>query len=177
MLICALPWATKGTVMPSRDLGTAALLVIACAVSMPAVVDAASLRMVIQIHPDLEKRCIDVPYSQFVVGMRLQMWDCNNGNAQTFVYDEQEQSLKIGGLCVESWGRGDPQDAVGLGVCNGNARQHWRMAAFKEYYQIVGVNNLCLELRSHVKANSAALDIYNCDVIPQRLWTLVEAPR
>ena len=97
--------------------------------------------------------------AQFVPGMRLQMWDCNNSAAQTFSYDDTNQQLTIGNLCVESWGRGDPQDAVGLGSCNGGANQHWRMVASKDYYQIIGINNRCLELRYGLKDNGAALDI------------------
>ena len=34
--------------------------------------------MTIQSHSDLGAKCIDVPYAQFLRGMRLQMWACNN---------------------------------------------------------------------------------------------------
>jgi len=47
----------------------------------------------------------------------------------------------------KSGGLGDPQDAVGLGACNGGANQHWRMVVSKDYYQIIGINNRSLELR------------------------------
>jgi len=133
--------------------------------------------MVIQSHPDVGARCIDVPHGQIVRGMHLQMWNCNNGAAQTFSYDDTNQQLTIGNLCVESWGRGDPQDAVGLGSCNGGANQHWKMVASKDYYQIIGINNRCLELRYGVKDNGAPLDMMDCDANrAQRLWALIEAP-
>ena len=141
---------------------------------------AATYRMVIQSHPGVGGKCIDVPYGQFVRGMRVQMWDCNNINnamAQAFSYDEARQQLTIGNLCVESWGRGDPQDAVGLGSCNGQANQRWKMVASNEYYQIIGINNRCLEVRYGVKENGAPLDLMDCDATrPQRLWALLEAP-
>jgi hypothetical protein len=105
------------------------------------------------------------------------MWACNNGVAQIFFYDETSQQLTIGNLCVESWGRGDPQDAVGLGSCNGQTNQRWKMVASKDYYQIIGINNRCLELRYAVNDNGAPLDIQDCDVgKPWRMWALIEAP-
>jgi len=80
-------------------------------------------------------------------------------------------------MCVESWGRGDPQDAVGLGRCTGKANQRWRMVASGDYYQVIGINTKCLELRYGVKENGAPLDIMDCDANrAQRLWALVEAP-
>jgi hypothetical protein len=150
------------------------------AAAMPAVAQQPApqaYRMVIRAHAGAGGRCLDVPFAHFAVGMRLQTWDCNNGAAQVFVYDMQSQELKIGSLCVESWGRGDPQDAVGLGACNGAAQQHWRMMESKDYYQIIGINNRCLELRYAVKDRGAALDITDCDANkPWRLWALIEAP-
>jgi hypothetical protein len=155
-----------------------AVFVLAGAAFMPAPAPAATLRMVIQSHPDVGARCIDVPNAQLVPGMRIQMWDCNNTVAQTFSYDDTNLQLTIGNLCMESWGRGDPQDTVGLGSCNGQANQHWKIVASGNYYQIVGVNGLCLDIRYGVKENGTPLDIYTCAAAPvvQRLWALVEAP-
>lgn len=154
-----------------------AVSTIFCAALTSTNAPAAALRMVIQSPPDVGGKCLDVPNYQFVPEMRLQMWNCNNSVAQTFSYDDINQRLTIGNLCVELWGAGDPQDAVGLGACNGGANQHWRMAASKDYYQIIGINNRCLTLRNAVKDNGAALDIMDCDAgIPQRLWALLEAP-
>jgi hypothetical protein len=100
-----------------------------CAALTSTNIPAATYRMVIQSPPDVGGRCIDVPNSQFVRGMRVQLWDCNKTIAQTFSYDDTNQQLMIGDLCVESWGRGDPQDGVGLGSCSGQANQHWKMTA------------------------------------------------
>src|SRR3974390_1812503 len=79
---------------------------------------AATLRMVVQSHPSLGGKCIDVFNRQILPGMPVQMWDCNNGLTQTFSYDETSQQLMIGNLCVESRGQGHPQDPVGLGSCD-----------------------------------------------------------
>ena len=53
-----------------------------------------------------------------------------------------------------------------------------KMVAVKDYYQVVGVNNRCLELRYQIKDDGAPLDIQDCDAgRPYRLWALVEAPQ
>jgi hypothetical protein len=157
---------------------SAVLFVVLCAVLLPAIANAATYRMKIQSHPDLGGRCLDVPNGQFTRGMRVQMWDCNNSAAQIFSYDDTSEQLKIGNLCVESWGRGDLQDAVGLGSCNGGANQHWKMMASNDYYQIAGVNGLCLDIRYGVKQNGTPLDIYTCSAanVVQKLWALLEVP-
>jgi hypothetical protein len=150
---------------------------ICCAALTSTNAPAATLRMVIQSHPDVGGKCLDIPFGQFVRGMRVQMWDCNNGTAQTFSYDDTNQQLTIGNLCVELWGRGDPQDPVGLGSCNGGANQHWKMVASKDYYQIVGVNGLCLGVRYAVKDNGTALHVFTCGAGNlAQLWALLEAP-
>jgi hypothetical protein len=52
------------------------------------------------------------------------------------------------------------------------------MMASKDYYQIVGVNGLCLDIRFGVKENGTPLDITTCAAanVVQKLWALIEAP-
>ena len=160
-----------------RRISNVGLSIILCATMAPSIACATTYRMIIQCHPDVGGKCIDVPNHQFVREMRVQMWDCNNTVAQTFSYDETSQQLTIGNLCVDSWGRGDPQDAVGLGSCSGQANQHWKMVASKDYYQIVGVNGLCLGVRYAMKDNGAPLHIFTCGAGNlAQLWALLEAP-
>jgi len=135
------------------------------------------LRMIIQSHPDVGQKCLNIAGAQFVAGMRLQTFDCNNQNEEIFGYDQGAQRLIIGHLCVESWGRGDSADAVGLGVCSDAPSQKWRMSASGDYYQIVGMNNRCLEIRTGLKGSGAPLDIANCQAgAAGELWALIEAP-
>lgn len=167
--------------MPSHHIRRFVLFAILCTFMVPSVASAATYRMVIQSHPDVGGKCIDVPNHQFVTGMRLQMWDCNNSVGQIFSYDETSQELTIGNLCVVSWGLGNPQDAVGLGSCNGGGKRPWKMMANGAYYQIVGVNGLCLDIRYGVQAkeNGTPLDIntFASGSAVQQLWALVEAPQ
>jgi hypothetical protein len=98
--------------------------------------------------------------------------------AQAFLYDEQNQQLKIGNLCMESWGRGDPQDAVGLGACSGAINQRWKAVPSGQYQQIIGAKGLCLETRNGASDNGGPLDLTECDAgKPQQLWTLKSPTR
>jgi hypothetical protein len=139
---------------------------------------AATYRMVIQSHPEVGGKCLDVANRQFVPELRIQMFDCNNTVGQTFSYDDTNEQLAIGNLCMESWGRGDLQDAVGLGSCTGGPNQKWKLVATNGYYEIVGVNGLCLDIRYGVKENGTPLDIYTCAAanVVQKLWSLIQAP-
>jgi hypothetical protein len=157
------------------------LSAILCTALVPGNVGAAPLRMVVQSHPNLGGKCIDVPNHQILPGMRVQMWDCNNGLAQIFSYDETNQQLTIGNLCVESWGQGHPQGPVGLGSCDNGIKQHWRVVAAGEYYQIIGVDGLCLDISSVDKENGAPLQVSPCGDAAgtgaaRQLWALLEAP-
>jgi Ricin-type beta-trefoil lectin domain/PDZ domain len=92
---------------------------------------------------------------------------------QVFTYDEKTQEMKIGNLCMRSWGRGDPQDPVVLGACTGAPDQRWRLVPSGEYHQIIGVKDLCLETRNAANENGAPLAIAECGANrPQQLWTL-----
>jgi hypothetical protein len=153
------------------------LLTVLGAALSPNLAGAETVRMVIQSHPDAGSRCVFVPNLQSAKGTRLQMLDCNNTVSQIFTYDDQSQQLKIRDLCVESIGPGDAQDAAGVGTCNGGANQHWRMEAVKDHYQLVGINNRCLEVQGDVNVKGTPLDIQDCDAAAARqLWALVEAP-
>src|SRR5208282_6341020 len=118
--------------------------------------------MVVQSHPSLGGKCIDVANHQILAGTRVQMSDCNNGLAQIFSYDETSQQLTIGNLCVESWGQGHAQDPVGLGSCDNGIKQHWRVVAAGEYYQIIGVDGLCLDIGYVDRENGAPLQVSPC---------------
>ena len=52
------------------------------------------------------------------------------------------------------------------------------MATSGDYYQIIGLNGLCLEPRSGAKENGAALDLMNCEANrTQQLWAVKTSTR
>jgi hypothetical protein len=139
--------------------------------------EAATYRMTVKSVPEAGDKCVSVPNEPFVEGMRVLLWDCNNMLAQTLVYDDQTQQLKFGANCIEVLGQGRAQDAIGVGTCNGAVTQRWSMVPNKDKYQIIGVNNLCLDISNGVPANGTPLDIATCapDSLGE-LWVLYQAP-
>ena len=92
------------------------------------------------------------------------------------VYDDQTQQLKFGANCVEVLGRGNPQDAIVVGSCNGTVTQRWSMMATRDVYQIVGVNGLCLDISNGVIANGTPLDLVKCAASNAiQIWVLFQA--
>jgi hypothetical protein len=142
----------------------------------PARGEAATYRMTVKSVPEAGDKCVSVPNEPFVEGMRVLLWDCNNMLAQTLVYDDQSQQLKFGASCIEVLGQGRAQDAIGVGTCNGAVTQRWSMVPNKDNYQIVGVNNLCLDISNGVPANGTPLDIATCALNSlAELWVLYQA--
>jgi tetratricopeptide (TPR) repeat protein len=125
------------------------------------------LRMIIQSHPDAGAKCLNISDAQFVEGARLQTWDCTSAVSQIFGYSEATQLLTIGGMCVGLGGRGG---AVSLGPCTGQPSQRWKVVASGDYYQIIGMNDRCLD-------NTTLPNAQNCGgPLVAQLWALVEAP-
>jgi hypothetical protein len=166
---------TEALMRISRNLSIAAF-VLTFATLLPVLAPAATLRMVIQSHPDAGGRCVDIPFGEFARGMRVHLWDCNYSGSQSFTYDEESDWLSIGRVCVEVWGRGDANDAVDLWTCNGRPNQHWKMVQRGDYYQITTVNGQCLDVRYEGNAqNGNPLQVLPCQGGVNQLWSLIEA--
>src|SRR5579862_9994264 len=158
-------------------IGNVVLFAILCAMAAPGGARADTMRMIIQSDPDAGGKCLNVSNGQLTEGMPVQIADCTATPAQVFVYDEQNQTLTFGGDCVESTGAGNPQDGIGLGSCNGAASQRWSIVQAQDFYKVVGLNGLCLDIGHGAMNNGTPLNIYTCaDGDPVQLWALVEAP-
>jgi uncharacterized membrane protein YgcG len=146
------------------------------AAAVPTSVSATTYDMTVQSVPEAGGKCVSLPNGPSVEGMRVLIWDCNSFLGQTLVYNDQTQELKFGTNCIEVIGNGDAQDAVGVGTCNGVVAQRWSMVSIKDNYQIIGVNNLCLDIADAVIANGTPLDLLPCapDKAPE-LWVLYQA--
>ena len=152
------------------------LFAFGCVVLAPAMVNAAAYRMTIKSLPELGAKCVSTAGGPFVAGMRVFIWDCSAGLAQALDYDDQTQELKLGGNCLEVFGRGDTQNAIAVGKCNASAAQHWTMAASKDNYQVVSASGLCVTIANGVIANGTPLDVAKCapDNTAQ-VWALFQA--
>jgi hypothetical protein len=120
-------------------------------------------------YPNLSLKCVDVPKAQYVVGIRLQLSSCNNQAEEIFAYDQGTRRLVIGHLCVESWGRGEAADAVGLGACTDAPNQQWRAAASGDYYLFAGMNNGCLAIKAIAKETAPNDTAAKCSHLSMRV--------
>jgi Ricin-type beta-trefoil lectin domain/PAN domain len=122
-----------------------------------------SLKITIQSAPEGGGKCIDVPNSNFTPGKHLQMWDCNDTEAQIFAFDALNGRLVIGGLCVEAGGgRGQPNDPIQLAKCSSAPNQVWKTEPIGDSYKFVGINSLCFDIANHSKENGGILQIWRC---------------
>ncbi len=152
------------------------LLAMLGAAAVPIGAAAAGYRMTVKSVPEAGGKCVSAPSGPFVEGMRVFIWDCNTGLAQTLDYDDQTQQLKLGANCIGVLGQGNAQDAIGVSTCNGGINQHWSMVANKDVYQIVGMNGLCLDISNGVMANGTPLDLAKCTANNAvQLWVLFQA--
>jgi uncharacterized membrane protein YgcG len=162
--------------MKVRYIWTVSLVAALYAIGAPSPVAASTYNMTVQSVPEAGSKCVSLPNGPSAEGMRILIWDCNGFLGQTLVYNDQTQELKFGTNCVEVIGNGNAQDAIGVGTCNGVVTQRWSMASIKDNYQIIGANNLCLDIAEAVIANGTPLDLLPCapDKAPE-LWVLYQA--
>jgi Ricin-type beta-trefoil lectin domain len=135
-------------------------------------------RMVIQSGPSFGPKCLDVPFGSQAAGVRVQIWDCNDGKAQVFTYDQAHKQLKSGNLCVVSWGSGIGGDPVGIDLCDFAANQRsqsWDVVGSGETYKIIGVNGLCLDIRGGNKERGTPINIWACNGTVSQSFVLIEA--
>src|ERR1700736_6158558 len=141
--------------MKVHHVWTIALFTSLCATASPA--GATTYTMSVQSVPAAGSKCVSLPNGPSEQGMRVLIWDCNGFLGQTLVYNDQTQELKFGTNCVGVIGNGNAQDAVGVGTCSGVVAQRWSMVPVNDNYQIIGVNNLCLDIANAVIANGTPL--------------------
>jgi hypothetical protein len=128
--------------------------------------------IMIQAHPDVGARCIDIPNNELKVGKHFQLYDCNGTAGQIFVFDSAAKLIKMGELCVTALGDRD-SDPVGLAACNGQANQTWAWSPKGNYVAFVGVNGLCLDFRGGgSEENGTPVDVYRCEGQANQLWLM-----
>lgn len=135
-------------------------------------------RMQIQATPEFGEKCLDIPWGSQANGVRLQLWDCNDGAAQVFTYEAATKRLKSGNRCVVSWGHGLAGDPVGIDDCDfmpNQRSQSWTVANDSDGYKFIGVNGLCLDIRGGFKDIGTPLNVYTCNGTVSQKFVLVQA--
>lgn len=140
----------------------------------------ASDDMCLDVHgPDRQKQ-----------GGKVQLWSCNSGANQEFIYLEDDRLIVTGaGMCLEAVGRGKGARIQVFG-CDGNEAQQWqrRSAAMAgntgptagiianlPRYTFVHSSGACLEVhRADRSKNGGQIQLWDCEPSRGQNWAMVE---
>ncbi|GMN02167.1 RICIN domain-containing protein [Erythrobacter sp. MTPC3] len=138
-----------------------------------------------------DKMCLDVDGpSQTVQGGNVQLWTCNSGTNQKFIYLEEDGLIVTGaGMCLEAAGRGKGARIQVFG-CDGNEAQQWQrrpaatvgnagpaanILAKMPFYTFVHSSGACLEVhRADRSKNGGQVQLWDCDRARGQNWAMVE---
>jgi beta-glucanase (GH16 family) len=117
----------------------------------------------------IDSMCLDDYHSGTSQGNTIDLWTCNNTNAQnwTFATDGTVQAF---GRCLDTSGGGTASltDVV-LDACDGAASQQWRIESDGS---LENTNSgLCLDDYHSGTTNGNPIDIYGCHGESSQIWT------
>jgi len=128
-------------------------------------------KVTIHSAPEGGGKCIQPLNGEIKAGVRLAMWDCNDTPPQIFAFDTLNGSLTIGDFCIDTDGsRGQPGVQLPLALCNGGPSQVWKTKASGNYVEILGINDLCVDISNYSKDNLAAVGLWNCHDQSNQRW-------
>ena len=149
-------------------IGSAVLTYLAFLVGGPLLAAEATTRM--QVSPEGGGHCIEVADQRIAPGQRMQMEDCSSAVAQMFSYDSKNMRLTIGGLCVDAF-PGQPGDILQLATCHAGPSQIWKLEPKGGFDKLVGLNDLCLDVRFGSTERGAFVQVWTCTVeAPNQRW-------
>ncbi|MFG3577873.1 beta-1,3-glucanase family protein [Micromonospora chersina] len=113
-------------------------------------------------------KCIDVPQSNFVDRTPLQMWNCNNTNAQKWTFSGtalKSQNNK----CMDVDGGSTANGAVvQLYTCNGTGAQQFVLNAAGDLVNLQA--NKCVDIKDWNGADGARLQLWDCAGTANQKW-------
>lgn len=115
----------------------------------------------------LAGKCLDDSGGGTADGNKIQLWDCNGTDAQSWS-STNGQLVGPGGKCLDV--EGDNQadgTVVQLHSCNGTAAQQWTMRG----NTIVSAGGFCLDVTSSGTANGTQIEIWSCNGGSNQQWS------
>ncbi|MFG1677509.1 beta-1,3-glucanase family protein [Micromonospora sp. NPDC049282] len=120
------------------------------------------------IVSSLNNKCVDVPNSNFVDRAPLQMWTCNNTNAQKWTFDGSAVRSQ-NGKCMDVDGGATANGAiVQLYACNGTGAQQFTLTAAGDL--VNPQSNRCVDIKDRNAADGARLQLWDCSGTPNQRW-------
>ena len=117
-------------------------------------------------------KCLDVPNQTHTDGTQLELYTCNGGSNQEWVYaGNKELVVYPANKCLDVSGQStSPSAKVDMYTCNGGANQQWNL---NSNGTITGVQSgLCLDAKGAATANGTLIEIYTCNGGSNQKWSL-----
>ena len=116
----------------------------------------------------LANKCIDVPNSNTTDGTRLQLWDCNNTNAQKWSF-MSDGTVRAFGKCMDvAWGSSANGTAIQLVSCNGNPAQQFVLSGAGDLVNPQA--NKCVDVTGGNSASGTPLQLWECNGTSAQKW-------
>lgn len=118
--------------------------------------------------------CIDVPSSSTTPGTQIQIYDCNDTNAQIYIW-AQDGSLQVypnGStlMCIENSGgvttNGNP---IVIATCDSTAKQQWQLRDDQTIYN--PASGKCILNPGNTATNGTLQQLNTCDTSNAQKWT------
>ena len=122
----------------------------------------------VPVISDWNGKCIDVPSGNFADGAPLQMWGCNNTNAQKWTFTGgtlRSQNNK----CMDVAGGGTANGTViQLWACNNNPAQQFVLSAAGDLVNPQA--NKCIDIKDWNGNDGARLHLWDCGGSANQKW-------
>jgi len=122
----------------------------------------------VPVISSLNSKCIDVPNANFADNALLQMWSCNNTNAQKWTFTGnslQSQNNKCMDVQAASTANGAP---IQLYTCNGTGAQQFVLNATGDL--VNPQSNRCVDIKDVNTADGARLQLWDCVGSTNQKW-------
>ncbi|MFF2410819.1 ricin-type beta-trefoil lectin domain protein [Streptomyces sp. NPDC058092] len=124
----------------------------------------------VSLRSHLSGRCIDVPGRDFSDGKKLNVWDCNNSDAQKWQF-ASDGTIRMKDKCLDvanaNFNDGTP---IQIAWCNGNAAQKFVLNASHDLVNtVVGK---CVDIKDNNRGNGAWLQLWSCAGTDNQKWSV-----
>jgi streptogrisin C len=113
-------------------------------------------------------KCIDVPNSNGVDGVQLQIWDCNGTGAQNWTFPG-DGTIRNFGLCMDvAWGSVANGAVIQLANCNGSPAQQFVLSGAGDL--VNPQSNKCVDVSGWNSASGTKLLQWECHGGANQKW-------
>ncbi|HVK26683.1 MAG TPA: glycoside hydrolase N-terminal domain-containing protein [Actinokineospora sp.] len=116
-------------------------------------------------------RCAELAGGSSSAGTAVQLWDCNSGTNQNWLYKESTQAITgKDGICLDATGGSSADGTKLIGwTCGNQANQKWTLNANGT---ITGIGGKCVEAEGGATANGTRLQLWTCNGSAAQKWAV-----